>query len=74
MACGRLADAVFDWWGHHPPPLVYRARSVPARRSIAFTATTQLETAQVNSLREATALHAHLVLQAGFTVPNKWLA
>jgi hypothetical protein len=25
-------------------------------------------------LRDATALHAHLVLRAGFTVPNEWLA
>lgn len=30
-------DAVYDWWAATPPPTVYRTRSVPAVRSIAFT-------------------------------------
>jgi len=78
--CGRLADAVFDWWQRHPPPLVYRTRSMPSiARSVAFTApaaataTAAPAVVSVRRLAEATALHAHLVVRAGFTVPPAWL-
>ncbi|HSS10897.1 MAG TPA: RES domain-containing protein, partial [Acidimicrobiales bacterium] len=27
--CASLADAVYDWWGGRPPPLVYRSRTTP---------------------------------------------
>lgn len=72
--CGRLADAVYDWWGHQPPPLVYRSRTTPsAGRSIAFTQATSPRIVIARRLPDATALHAHLVLRAGFTVPRDWL-
>lgn len=71
---GRLADALFDWWAGQPPPLVYRTRTMPAAgRSLAFGAWAPVELATVRRLRLAAALHAHLVLQAGFTVPPAWL-
>lgn len=72
--CGRLIDALYDWWSGRPPPIVYRARTTPVGRSIAFTSTAEAEVHDVGQLRDATALHAHLVLRAGFTVPNEWLA
>jgi hypothetical protein len=72
--CGRLSDAAYDWWpDHHPPPLVYRARTTPGGRSIAFTQTASPRIVLAGRLREATALHAHLVLRAGFTLPDSWL-
>jgi hypothetical protein len=71
--CGHLAEAVYDWWHAHPPPLVYRARTTPGGRSIAFTQTVSARVARARRLREATALHAHLVLRAGFTLPDSWL-
>jgi hypothetical protein len=73
--CGRLTDAAFDWWGGAPPPIVYRTRSMPdPGRSIAFMKWTPHKVASVRRLREATALHAHLVLQAGFSVPTEWIS
>jgi hypothetical protein len=71
--CGRLMDAVHDWWAGSPPPLVYRARTVPTGRSVAFTATSAPVLVAAGQLRDAAALHAHLVLVAGFTVPGRWL-
>jgi hypothetical protein len=72
--CGRLADAVNDWWGHDAPPLIYRSRTTPSvGRSIAFTQEASPRTLIARPLREATALHAHLVLRAGFIVPDRWL-
>lgn len=72
--CARLADAVFDWWGGRPPPLVYRARTTPSvGRSIAFTEFASPAVVDARPLRDATALHAYLVLRAGFTVPSTWL-
>jgi hypothetical protein len=72
--CGALADAVFDWWKGHPPPLVYRSRTMPTvGRSIAFGQWAAAPVVARGRLREATALHAHLVLRAGFTVPGGWL-
>lgn len=72
--CGRLVDALYDWWAGRPPPIVYRPRTTPAGRSVAFTKTAEAEIRDVGPLRDATALHAHLVLTAGFTVPTEWLA
>jgi hypothetical protein len=72
--CGRLIDALYDWWNGQPPPIVYRSRTTPVGRNIAFTASTEPEVHAVGHLRDATALHAHLVLRAGFTVPSEWLA
>lgn len=73
--CGRLSDAVYDWWHERPPPLVYRTRSAPSQgRSIAFTQTTSGRAVTVGRLRDATAFHVYLVLRAGFTVPPAWLA
>jgi hypothetical protein len=71
---GQLADAVYDWWHAQPPPLVYRSRTTPSGRNIAFTQTSAPRVVQTRRLREATALHAHLVLRAGFTLPDAWLA
>jgi hypothetical protein len=72
--CGRLADAVYDWWAGRPPPLVYRTRSAPERgRSIAFAHGAMPPVLSVGRLRDATRLHAFLVLRAGFTVPEGWL-
>ncbi len=72
-ASGRLMDAVYDWWDGHPPPLIYRTRSMPDARSIAFTESAGARIVRARPLREASALHAHLVLRAGFTVPGDWL-
>ncbi len=72
--CGLLIDALYDRWSGHTPPIVYRARTTPAARNIAFTAAAEPKVHDVGRLRDATALHAHLVLRAGFTVPNEWLA
>jgi RES domain len=72
--CGQLSDAVFDWWAGRPPALVYRSRTTPSvGRSIVFTEPASPRVVQARRLAEATALHAHLVLQAGFTVPSGWL-
>jgi hypothetical protein len=71
---GRLADAVYDWWDQVPPPLVYRSRTTPGiGRSIAFTRQASPRIVNARPLREATALHTHLVLRAGFTLPQDWL-
>ena len=72
--CGRLADAVYDWWDGRPPPLVYRTRTMPeVGRTIAFTEWTSPRVVSADRLRDATALHTYLVLRAGFTVPQEWL-
>jgi hypothetical protein len=72
--CGRLVDAVYDWWDGRPPPLVYRTRTMPeVGRTIAFTEWTSPRVVSTGRLRDATALHAYLVLGAGFTVPERWL-
>jgi hypothetical protein len=73
--CGRLADAIYDWWRGLPPPLLYRSRTVPAAgRSVAFTQSSPVPTVSIGRLRDARALHAHLVLRARFTVPPEWIA
>ena len=72
--CARLADAVYDWWDGRPPPIVYRTRTMPeVGRTIAFTERTSPGVVSAGRLRDATALHVHLVLGAGFTVPESWL-
>lgn len=68
-----LSDAVYDWWDTASPPLVYRTRSTPSARSIAFTATTAWDAITSRPLRQARTLLAHLVIQRGFTVPDTWL-
>jgi hypothetical protein len=73
--CGRLADAIYDWWRGLPPPLLYRSRTVPATgRSVAFTQSSSVPTVSIGRLRDARTLHAHLVLRASFTVPPDWIA
>ena len=70
----ELSDAVYDWWHGHPPPLVYRTRSVPSARSMAFTNATPWDATLSRPLREAAALLAHLVVRHGFSFPPHWLA
>jgi len=71
--CQGLVDAVHDWWDGTPPALVYRTRTVPSARSMAFGATTRTEVTQVRTLREAHHLIAILVARHGFVVPSTWL-
>lgn len=71
--CQELADAVFDWWKGSPPPLVYRTRSSPNARSVAFTESASVSVLNARPLREAGRLHAQLVGRHGFTVPVAWL-
>lgn len=73
--CGHLADAVYDWWAGSPLPLLYRARTSPGTgRTIAFAQTAYWSVINAKPLREATSLHAHLVLRVRFTLPPTWLA
>jgi hypothetical protein len=73
--CGRLADAIYDWWRGAPPRLLYRSRTMPAvGRSVAFTRSSSVPTISIGRLRDARALHVHLVLRARFTVPPGWIA
>jgi hypothetical protein len=73
--CGRLSDAIYDWWRGLPPPLLYRSRTMPAvGRSVTFTDSFSVPTVSIGRLRDARALHAHLVLRARFTVPTDWIA
>jgi hypothetical protein len=72
--CGQLADAVYDWWQGSPPPLLYRARTMPGvGRSVAFTSGSEWSVLDARRLREATALHAFLALRVGFQIPANWL-
>jgi hypothetical protein len=63
-----LADAVFDWWNGSPPALVYRTRTVPSARSVAFTSSVGINIVRARPLREARRLLAVLVARHGFTV------
>jgi hypothetical protein len=75
QTCGRLSDATFDWWGGSPPPLLYRSRTMPsAGRNVAFTESSSVAALAIGRLRDARALHVHLVLRARFTVPPDWIA
>ena len=69
----QLSEAVFDWWEATPPPIVYRTRSTPAARSIAFTQTCPWQYVRSRPLRDATALLVELVAFHGFDVPAAWL-
>jgi hypothetical protein len=69
----QFSDAVFDWWDSTPPPLVYRTRSTPAARSMAFTQTCSWQQVRSRRLRDATALLVALVTFHGFDVPAAWL-
>ena len=69
----RLADAIYDWWAGAPPPLVYRTRSVPSARSMAFTVHTGLRPVRARPLRDARHLVAQLVARHGFSAPSSWL-
>lgn len=71
--CQGLSDSVHDWWAGSPPPLVYRTRSVPSARSMAFTQSCDWGSMQSRPLREATALLVALVTHHGFDVPDGWL-
>jgi hypothetical protein len=71
--CGRLADALYDWWDAEPPSIVYRSRTVPSGRNLVFTRTSALAIGAARPLREARSLHVHLVLRAGFIAPPRWL-
>lgn len=68
-----LADAVFDWWDARPPPLVYRTRTTPAARSLAFGSHIAWASRAARPLREAPGLLVALVTRHGFTVPDHWL-
>ncbi|MDQ2727598.1 MAG: hypothetical protein M3Y91_07000 [Actinomycetota bacterium] len=72
-ACQGLADAVHDGWDDTPPALVYRTRTVPSARSVAFSGTTRTEIVRARTLREARHLIAILVARHGFVVPSIWL-
>lgn len=69
----QLSDAVYDWWGGSPPPLVYRTRSTPSARSVAFTRTVAWDTTNSGLLRDAVSLLVRIVTRHGFTVPDHWL-
>lgn len=69
----QLSDAVSDWWGGIPPPLVYRTRSTPSARSIAFTRTVALDATGSGLLRDAVGLLVQVISRHGFTVPDHWL-
>ena len=71
--CQELADAMFDWWKGAPPPLVYRTRTTPSARSVAFTASASTNVVAARPLRGARRLHAQLVGRHGFRVPDAWL-
>ncbi|MFN2555418.1 MAG: hypothetical protein ABR592_00865 [Nitriliruptorales bacterium] len=71
--CQALSDAVFDWWHESPPPLVYRTRSVPSARSVAFTKHVPWTVLRIGRLRQVTNLLVKLVEQHGFDVPQHWL-
>lgn len=69
----RLSDAVYDWWDQKPPPVVYRTRSTPSARSIAFTRAVGWDTTHSGLLRDAIGLLVELVMRHKFTVPDHWL-
>ena len=62
-----------DWWHGRPPALVYRTRTMPAARSLAFFEHSGVQVAGARPLREATRLLTALVARHGFVVPSRWL-
>ncbi|TVR38066.1 MAG: hypothetical protein EA388_00540 [Nitriliruptor sp.] len=69
----QLADAVYDWWDTTAPPIVYRTRSVPAARGMAFTRSSTWNRVSSGKLPDAPALLVSLVTHHGFDVPRTWL-
>lgn len=69
----ELSDAVHHWWHGAPPAILYRTRSHPSARSLAFTESAGLEVVSARPLAEATLLLAGLVARHGFVVPDRWL-
>lgn len=69
----ELSDRTWDWWRGSPPPILYRTRTVPAARSIAFHQHTPWTSLSARPLREARVLLVALVLHHGFDVPDAWL-
>lgn len=69
----HLSDALFDWWDSTPPPIVYRTRSTPSARSMAFTESRTWQQMESRPLRDATALLVALVTHHGFDMPAAWL-
>ncbi|HEX9889541.1 MAG TPA: RES domain-containing protein [Nitriliruptorales bacterium] len=69
----HLADAVHDWWDGTPPPIVYRTRTLPSARSVAFTGSCAWGAVSTGRLRDATSLLVVLVTDHGFDVPDAWL-
>lgn len=68
-----LVDHLWDWWVGRPPPVVYRTRTMPAARSMAFYEETRWEAVSARPLADAPALLAELVIGHGFDVPASWL-
>lgn len=68
-----LADCLWDWWTGSPPAVVYRTRTMPSSRSIAFSENTIWEATTARPLAEAQALLVELVVAHGFDVPASWL-
>lgn len=69
----QLSDAVYDWWDGVPPPIVYRTRTVPTARSMAFTRSCTWSSATARRLRDANSLLVTLVNHHGFDAPETWL-
>ena len=69
----ELSAAVHVWWDGNPPPLVYRTRSIPQQRSMAFTERLGWRRVDAMPLRDATRLLADLIRHHQFTIPDDWL-
>lgn len=65
---------MWDWWDGAPPPLLYRTRTIPAARSIAFHQHTTWTATEARPVHAAQALLATLVVHHGFDVPERWLS
>lgn len=72
-AAHEPSDRIWDWWDQAPPPLLYRTRSVPSARSIAFGEHVSWASVAGRPLRDARALLVALVIRHGFDVPDAWL-
>jgi hypothetical protein len=69
----QLSDAVYDWWDGDPPPIVYRTRTAPSARNLAFTATCAWASVTAGRLRDAHSLLVDLVINHRFDLPDTWL-
>ncbi len=68
-----LDDRLWDRWDGDPPPIVYRTRTMPTARSIAFHQSTEWHRVEAGRLSEATSLLVELIVGHGFDVPDAWL-